>query len=210
VFCLVHGLGVGQAYFDPLARELGGEQVRPEQREPWPIHDLATEVEAQLQEPAVVVANSMGCQVATALAVRRPELVQALVLVGPTVDPSARSAVRHAFRLARDAWFEPPKLTGIVLRDYLRYGPGRLLRQARYALEDAIEERLPAIEAPALVLRGAYDPLCPAPWGQEAAHLLSTRLVTIAGAGHAAHFSDPKVVAAEISRLLQGNAAAHG
>jgi pimeloyl-ACP methyl ester carboxylesterase len=210
VFCLVHGLGVGQAYFDPLARELSGEQVRPELGKPLPISALAAQLEAELRGPAVVVANSMGCQVATDLAVRRPELVQALVLVGPTVDPSTRSAVRHAFRLARDAWFEPPKLTGIVLRDYLRYGPARLLQQARYALEDAIEERLPAIAAPALVLRGAYDPLCPARWGQEAAGLLHTRLVTVAGAGHAAHFSHPKVVAAEISRLLQGIAAAHG
>lgn len=210
MFCLVHGLGVGQAYFDPLARELGGRQLRPELRNPLPIRDLAAQLEAELREPAVVVANSMGCQVATVLAVRRPELVEALVLVGPTVDPNARSAVRHAFRLARDAWFEPPKLTGIVLRDYLRYGPARLVRQARYALEDAIEERLPGIGVPALVVRGAYDPLCPAPWGQEAAALLRTQLVTIAGAGHAAHYSHPKVVAEEINRLLQGTAAAHG
>ena len=152
----------------------------------------------------------MGCQIATELALRRPELVQALVLVGPTVDPSARSALRHAFRLALDAWFEPPKLTGIVIRDYLRYGPARLARQARHALDDAIEERLPAIQAPSLVLRGAHDPLCPAPWAQQAALLLRTRLVTIAGAGHAAHFSHPGQVAAEITRLAAETAGARG
>lgn len=202
MFCLVHGLGVGQAYFDPLARELGGEQLRLEQREPAPIPELAAELEARLSEPAVVIANSMGCQSAAELAARRPELLEALVLVGPTVDPDARSAVRHAIRLARDAWFEPPKLTAIVLRDYLAFGPRRLLVQARYALDDAIEERLPAVEVPALVLRGAHDPLCPAAWGQRAAALLRTRLVTIAGAGHAVHYSHPRQVAAEVRRLL--------
>lgn len=201
MLCLVHGLGVGQAYFDPLARELPGELLRPELREPRSIADLARELEALLTVPATVVANSLGCQVATELAVRRPELVRALVLVGPTVDPSARSGVRHAFRLALDTWFEPPRLSALVLREYLGYGPRRLLRQGRYALDDAIEERLPAIDVPALVVRGAHDPLCPAAWGQEVAALLRTRLVTVAGAGHAAHYSHPREVAAEITRL---------
>ncbi|MBA2460637.1 MAG: alpha/beta fold hydrolase [Actinobacteria bacterium] len=144
----------------------------------------------------------MGCQVATKLALRRPELVRALVLIGPTVDPDARNAMRHAFRLALDAWFEPPRLTGIV-RDYLRLGPSRIVRQAQYALADAIEERLPAIQAPSLVIRGAHDPVCPAAWAHEAAHLIRSRLITIAGAGHAAHYSHPRQVADEIDRLLR-------
>jgi pimeloyl-ACP methyl ester carboxylesterase len=210
VFCLVHGLGVGQRYFDPLARELGGDPARPVLHEPLPIPELAARLEPALTAPAVLVANSMGCQIATEVALRRPDLVLALVLVGPTVDPDARSATRHAFRLARDAWFEPPRLTGIVFRDYLRYGTARLIRQARYALDDAIEERLPLLELPTLVVRGAHDPLCPASWGQEAAALLRTRLVTIAAAGHAAHYSHPQELAAEIRRWLAGMPAAPG
>ena len=202
MLCLVHGLGVGQSYFDPLSRALDGPQVRPEQRRPLPVAELAAELERRLTEPAVVVGNSMGCQVAAELAYRRPELVVALVLVGPTVDPRARSAVRYAFRLALDAWFEPPGLTAIVLRDYLAYGPRRLVRQARLALEHPIEERLPALDVPALVIRGAHDPLCPAEWGQEAAALLRTRLVTVAGAGHAVHYSHPREVSREIRRLV--------
>jgi pimeloyl-ACP methyl ester carboxylesterase len=202
VFCLVPGLGVSQRYFDPLAQELGGELLRLDDREPLPIPELGARLETRLPEPVVLVANSMGCQVATELALRRPELVEALILVGPTVDPDARGLFRNALRLALDAWFEPPRLTGIVLRDYLRLGPRRLLRQARHALDDEIEERLPAIEVPALVVRGAHDRLCPAGWAQEAAALLRTRLITVAGAGHAVHFSHPREVAEEISRLL--------
>ena len=132
------------------------------------------------------------------------------MLVGPTVDPDARGLLRNAFRLSLDAWFEPPRLTGIVLLDYLRLGPRRLLRQARFALDDEIEERLPAIDVPALVVRGAHDPLCPAAWCQEAAALLRTRLITVAGGGHAVHYSHPREVAAEISRLLAESRAPHG
>lgn len=210
MYCLLHGLGVGQRYFDPLARELDGESFRPEQRRPLPIPELAAELAELLPEPAVIVANSMGCQVAAELAVRQPELVEALVLVGPTVDPAARGFVRQGFRLSLDAWFEPPRLTGLVLADYLRYGLVRLWRQAWYALDDAVEERLPGIEAPSLVVRGAHDPLCPAQWGQEAAALLRTRLVTVAGAGHAVHYSHPRQVAAEVRRLVAETRALHG
>jgi pimeloyl-ACP methyl ester carboxylesterase len=210
VFCLVHGLGVSQRYFEPLARVLGGEQLRPELREPLSIVELAAQLESTLTGPAVVIANSMGCQIASAVALRRPELVEALVLVGPTVDPGARSAVRQALRLARDAWFEPPRLTGLVLADYVRAGPRRLFSHARFALADAIEERLPEIQVPSLVLRGVHDPLCPESWGQQSAALLRTRLVTIAGAGHAVHYSHPEEVAAEVSRLLAETRAPHG
>ena len=40
-----------------------------------------------------LVANSMGCQIAAHVAVKAPEKVKSLVLIGPTIDP-------HAFALA--------------------------------------------------------------------------------------------------------------
>lgn len=211
VFCLVHGLGVGQAYFEPLARVLDGAVVRPELREPQPIAELAQRIAELLPGPAVLVANSMGCQVAAALAIDRPELIEALVLVGPTVDSQARSARRHVLRLAIDGWYEPPRLTATVVRDYFVRGPLDLLRQARYALEDRIEERLPPIAAPTLVVRGEHDRLSPARWCEEVTALLpNARLVTIAGGGHAVHYSHPRELAAELSRWLVGIRAARG
>ena len=211
MFCLVHGLGVGQAYFEPLARVLDGAVVRPELREPQPIEELGRHVAELLPGAAVLVANSMGCQVAAALATVRPELVEALVLVGPTVDTQARSARRHVLRLAIDGWYEPPRLTATVVRDYFGIGPVDLMRQARFALEDRIEERLPRIEAPTLVVRGEHDPLSPARWCEEVVALLpSARLVTIAGGGHAVHYSHPRELAAELSRWLGETRAARG
>lgn len=203
---LVHGLGVSQRYFDPLARELGHELLRPEFPESAPIAELGSRLGELLAErldaPAALVANSMGCQIATALAVQRPELVCSLALVGPTVDARSHSLVRHLFRLATDAWFEPLRLNAIVIVDYATFGPLALFRQARHALDDRIEERLPLLDVPAVVVRGVHDPLCPPEWAQEAAALLPQgRLVTIAGAGHAVHFSHPQDVAAAITAL---------
>jgi len=164
-----------------------------------------------LSGAAVLVANSMGCQVAAALATDRPELVEAIVLVGPTVDTQARSARRHVLRLAIDGWYEPPRLTATVVRDYVTSSPADLLRQARFALADRIEERLPRIAAPTLVVRGDHDPLSPARWCEEVVALLpSARLVTIAGGGHAVHYSHPRELAAELSRWLGETRAARG
>jgi pimeloyl-ACP methyl ester carboxylesterase len=209
VIVLVHGLGVGQRYFDPLAAELG-EAVRPEIREPLPVPELAQRWADEFREPGLVIANSMGCQVAVELAVRRPELVEALVLVGPTVDPRARGLLRNVGRLVVDSWYEPPRLTGIVIRDYLSNGPVTTFQQARRALEHRVEELLPRVDRPAVVVRGAHDPICSARWGREAASLLPNgRLVTIAGAAHAAHFSHPGEVARVVSEL-RGTPAAAG
>ena len=213
---LLHGLGVGQRYLDPLAEELGGELLRPELRRPQPMEALAQAVEARLdacadstQASFAVVANSMGCQYAVELAARRPELVSALVLVGPTVDPEARSLARQLRRLLATAWYEPLRLVGMVTRDYLATGPIDTLRQARHALAHRVEERLPDVRVPTVVVRGAHDRLCPEPWARRVVSLLpEARLVTIAGAGHAAHFSHPAQVAAALALITGGTPAA--
>lgn len=207
MFCLVPGLGVGQRYFDPLARLLDGRVLRPDDRAQLPVPELGRRLAASLSGPATLVANSFGCQVATETALQRPDLVSALVLIGPTVQPDAHSALRHVGRLLRDAPHEPLSLAAIAVLGYLRYGPFALVRQAQYALDDRIEERLPLLELPALVLRGEHDPFCPSDWGARAAALLPQgRLVTLPGA-HAVHYSHPHEVAAEISALREGTRA---
>lgn len=107
--------------------------------------------------------------------------------------------VRQAARLGLDAWYEPPRLVALTVGEYARHGS---LAQVRHVLADRIEERLPGIDAPALVVRGAHDPLCPPEWAREVAHLLPQgRLVTVAGAGHAVHWSHPREVADAIGGI---------
>ena len=139
---------------------------------------------------AAYVANSMGCQVAVELAVRRPERVSALVLLGPTVDPRARTLVEQGVRLARDAVRESPGLIWTVASDYVRSGPVRTVRWARRMLEHRIEERLPLVAAPTLVVRGEHDAIVPREWARRVASLVQQgELAEIRGAAHAAHFT---------------------
>ena len=53
---------------------------------------LAAWLEAGGLPPVAVLGNSFGCQVAVELAMRHPDRVAGLVLVGPTMDSSARTA----------------------------------------------------------------------------------------------------------------------
>ena len=104
---LVHGLAVSHRYLMPLAAELAGHH---------PVHvvdlsgfglsgdpgrvlgvaehadHLAAWLEAGGLPPVAMLGNSFGCQIAVELAVRHPDRVAGLVLVGPTMDSSARTA----------------------------------------------------------------------------------------------------------------------
>ena len=133
----------------------------------------AGELEGLARARPSLIANSMGCQVAPVLAVRTARS-RGSARPRRTDRRSERAQpVRQAFRLALDAWFEPPSLTATsCCGSTCAAGRRGSIQQARFALADAIEERLPRIGAPTLVIRGAHDPLCPARWGQEAAALL--------------------------------------
>jgi pimeloyl-ACP methyl ester carboxylesterase len=201
---LVHGLGVSPRYFAPLLEELP-EAEAPDLRRATTLPALAELLGAAVEEqPAAFLGNSFGCQVIAELAVRRPELVERAVFVGPTVDRRRRSWVSQAARLALDAVREPPGLVAVAVRDYFSTGPIRTLRMAREALRDPLELKLPALHAPLLVVRGGRDPLCPQDWAEEVAWLAPRgRLAIIAGAAHAPHYSHPAELAAIARAFLE-------
>jgi 2-hydroxy-6-oxonona-2,4-dienedioate hydrolase len=204
---LVHGLGVTSRYLRPVALRLARDRhaLLPDfADEPADIPGRAAVLGAWLAELGLarvpILANSLGCQVAVELAVREPERVEALVLVGPTVDPHARSLVRQALRLLATAPFERPSLDAIVVIEYLSH-PLATLRTAREMVEHRVEERLPHVRAPALVVRGEHDRIVPARWAEEAARLCGGRLETLPG-GHALNYTSPDELAAATRAFL--------
>ncbi|HEY0417631.1 MAG TPA: alpha/beta hydrolase [Gaiellaceae bacterium] len=198
---LVHGLGVSHRYFARLrpllpgaaAPDLAGDSVQA----------LSRSLELVTPPRSLLVANSLGCQVAAELAVRRPDLVAALVLVGPTWDPSAPTLAAQLVRLCRGAFREDPSLLALIVSDYVRWGPRRMLRCARSMLRDPAADRLAAVRAPVVVVRGEHDSVCGPAWARLAAAVAHGRLVEAAGAGHAVHWSRPEVVAEAVQELLQ-------
>jgi pimeloyl-ACP methyl ester carboxylesterase len=137
-----------------------------------------------------LLGNSMGCQIAVELAVRHPERIDRLILVGPTVDREARTFRQQLPRFVRDAFAERPSLVLWVAWDYLRAGPRRILQEMGVAFSDRIEDKLPSISMPSLVLRGARDAIVPQRWAEEVAGGLGAGSVEVVqGMGHALNYS---------------------
>jgi pimeloyl-ACP methyl ester carboxylesterase len=215
---LVHGLGVSSRYMLPLAGRLAGDRrvVAPDipgfgrsatPRRPLDVHAQAELIAAWMPaaglERAAFFGHSLGSQVVADLALHHPHLATRLILAAPTIDDGGRSVPRELLRLLWDVPREPFSLVPVVTRDYLRAGLGRVLRTLRYALADRLEERLPALDLPVLVLRGARDPVVSERWTEKVARLLPHgRLAVVPRAAHALQFSHPREVAALLKGFL--------
>jgi pimeloyl-ACP methyl ester carboxylesterase len=90
-----------------------------------------------------------------------------------------------------------------LIADYLRAGPVRDFVTLRHALRDRMEEKLPQVQAPALVIRGEHDPIVPQRWAEEVAALLPHgRLAVVRGAAHVVNYSRPDEVARLVTQFF--------
>jgi pimeloyl-ACP methyl ester carboxylesterase len=210
-YVLVHGIGVSARSYGPLAAALArrgdvhlldlpgyGRAPRPDRD--FSIADHAAIVARYVAEKGldrpVVVGHSMGTQVAAQLAADFPGQVDHIVLIGPVVEPSARSLPKLAGLLLQDGLREPLPVTALAVHDYVvRAGVPYMIQQIPHMLGadlDAIAER---VDAKALVVRGRDDPVVPHEW----AFRLSGRFrqgwyVTVPGP-HASMFAAPERIA---------------
>lgn len=149
---------------------------------------------------AIVVGHSMGTQWVTELAVLRPDLVRAVVLIGPVADARHRSAWAQLRALARDVTRESLSANAIVLADYVRCGPVWFARQLRWMLAYPHERRIPEVGAPGLVLRGGRDPIAGLDWCRRLRDLAGDgMLAVVPGHRHNAQHTNPGAVAAAIT-----------
>jgi pimeloyl-ACP methyl ester carboxylesterase len=145
----------------------------------------------------------MGCQIVTDLAARYPDQAGPLVLVGPTIDPDRRAARHQLFGALRTSTREPLSLIAIAARDDAVMGLRGLLAVARVVLADRIEDRLPMVEQPTVVVRGEADPFVGPEWAERVATLLPRgRLVRVPREAHAVHYTRPDLVANIVRELL--------
>lgn len=126
------------------------------------------------------------------------------MLVGPTLDPSARSLVRQVGRLALDGPREPLAELPWVAADSLRCGLERMLRTLRDALAVDVEERLPQVRPPVLLVRGRDDPVAPQPWLEHAADLLPDATLAVVPGAHAVNYGHPRELAAAVASSPDG------
>jgi 2-hydroxy-6-oxonona-2,4-dienedioate hydrolase len=215
---LVHGLVVSSRYHVPLGDQLArrrpvlapdlpgfGASERPRGHpDTWALGTvLARWLDGAGVAPVALVANSYGCQIATHPALARPDLVDRLVLLGPTMDPRGRRVGEQLRRWARESRTQTSALQRILFRDYAQAGPRRSLATFRHALADRIEDRLPHLHVPTLVVRGTRDPIVPQRWAQEATGLLPDgQLAVLPGATHAVNHEQPAQTARVLERFL--------
>ncbi|MCP2636203.1 alpha/beta hydrolase [Microbacterium sp. HD4P20] len=216
VFVLLHGIGMGRSVFAALADHLDDGEVLAldlpgygEAPEPPRVltmernADLVAQfLRARVGRPAVLVGHSMGAQIVVEIAARHPEVVDRIVLIGPTVDPSARTAPQQLWRLLRDIAVESPRVIAIGAREYVRAGP-HLRAKFRAMLVHRPERTFPRVTAPALVLRGENDIVAPPEWCRSVvAALPDGRLVEVPGHGHETMIRDAATSAREILRFV--------
>jgi 2-hydroxy-6-oxonona-2,4-dienedioate hydrolase len=129
--------------------------------------------------------------------------VNRLVFQGPTVDPNARSVRQQLARLIRNSSTEAPGLGWITIVDYVKAGMRRIRATIGLAMEDRIEDKLPRIAAPTLVVRGDKDPLVPQEWAEEVVRRLPRgELRVLPGLGHTINYTAPKEFVAALRPFL--------
>ena len=165
-------------------------------------NETSTGVTQPLKELAAV-AKQHGTLVIVDAVRDHPGLCAGYVLVGPTVDPTARSLLGQGRRLLRDTAREPLRTNAVVVRDYLRMGPLRYLRTARHMLRDRIEEDIRGCTPPGLVVRGSRDPIARRDWSRRLARAApDARFLEIPGAPHNVQHTDPRELAAACAPFL--------
>jgi 2-hydroxy-6-oxonona-2,4-dienedioate hydrolase len=215
---MIHGLVVSGAYFRPVAMyldndlslyipDLPGFGHSETDGSIWTLDQhadgLAAWMIAHGLSDAVMIGNSLGCQLLTLLAVRYPELVHSLILIAPTVDPDESSVPQIAWRAILDIPRENPSIWSIWIPDFLRAGPMRAIRSLNSGLRDPQTYRLDDIRQPVLVIGGERDPIISPEWVHEMAALIPRgEAMILPGASHAMNYSDPEALAEVIHRAV--------
>jgi 2-succinyl-6-hydroxy-2,4-cyclohexadiene-1-carboxylate synthase len=235
---LAHGFTQTLASWDPLAARLGAR--RRVVRVDLPGHGGSAAVRVSFAEaaallgeaggPAAYVGYSLGGRLCLRLALDRPDLVRALVLVGASpgiADPGERAARRAADEalaaaLERDGlerflehWLAqplfatlPPERAGRAAR--LANTPEGLAASLRLhgtGAQAPLWERLASLRPPVLLLAGALDGKFAALAERMAAAIgPRAQVALIPHAGHAAHLERPEETGMLIERFLDGAA----
>lgn len=190
----------------------------------WDLADLAAGLLSHLDvQRATLVGMSQGGYLSLRAALAHPDRVTGLVLIDTEAgvdDEETREGYRQMFR----GWMEDgpsdellDRLAGMILGGepglaehwkarWRGLEPGALRHPVECLLErDDITDRVPEIEAPALVIHGEEDPAIPLSRAAEMHARLPAAegIVTVPGAAHAPSLTHPEVVNPVLREFLE-------
>ena len=154
-------------------------------------------------EKAVLVGHSSGTQVAARVAARRPPSVRAVVLASPTIDPRFRSMRRVLLAWRRNHALEPPSLDEQHTAERQRAGLRRVRHALQVHLADALEDVVPQVPVPVLVLHGDQDRLCTEAWARQLSELAPDGRFRIVPGAHSFPWTAPDAWSEPIERLAR-------
>jgi 3-oxoadipate enol-lactonase len=230
VLLMLHGLGAThrnweaqvdlyRGEFRCVAPDLRGAGLSDRPPGPYSLEEMTDDVAELCDRLGVtgarVLGQSMGGMIAQALAVRRPDLVEALVLVAttsqdllgdepPTTLGPLESAVRSEGLAAlpdmvRDAVYprafqeRHPERIWHFERDLLSFDEEALIAAMRRTCSTDFAAELPKVGVPALVVAGHHDQVFPLEEVRRLAGLLPrAEFVVLPDCGHQPQFEDPE------------------
>jgi len=187
------------------------------------VHSLVAHIENLMDqegiERAALAGNSLGGHVALELALRRPERVTALVLMGSSglferglEGQAPRRPTREWVRAKmRQVFFDERHITEALvdevhgtISDPLRIM--KIIRMAKSAKQGNMASVLHAIRCPVLLVWGEEDEITPSVAAHEfKKHIPHAELTFIRRCGHAPNIEHPR----EVSALMDGFLARH-
>ncbi|MDN5747052.1 MAG: alpha/beta hydrolase [Pseudonocardia sp.] len=237
---LLPGLVTASRSMVPLARALTRHGLRPWMLDPAgfgysdkPPRALAISEQADVVAewlraeglvPAPLLGNSVGSQLAAAVAARHAGIASRLVVLSPTLRPALRRPLAWVRLLPRptgprdrpggrrrvrmlagvhDRLGDEPSLRVLNAVSYTFCSVPRALSTARFAVQEEMERRLGRISAPTLVVRTGRDPFSSSRWARQLVELLPDgRMVRLDGRSHTAFYLAADEVAEVVGPFL--------
>jgi pimeloyl-ACP methyl ester carboxylesterase len=206
---LVPGLGLGPKSYGPTVEHLTAQYrivTLPGYGDPAGPRDdlrpqaLGTALADKIRERSVLVGHSASCQIVVETAVAFPELVHALVLIGPTGDIRASSWPTLVARWLGSAVPESPRLIPALAPQYARTTLSTIARAAEAARHHDLAGIITRVRAPVVIVRCRDDHLSPAEWTDRLAELTHGEARTLATGSHMPVLTNGPELAALIQR----------
>jgi pimeloyl-ACP methyl ester carboxylesterase len=145
---------------------------------------------------AVVLANSYGCEVAVHLSAHYPELVERLILIGPTCDRSRPHLFLQFLRLCADGFYEHPSMFLVLLKDLWEMGIIRAIKTSQIMLNYKTLDQVPKVKCKTLVVRGSNDTIAPEDWVHKVvrAFKAEVKYVPVIGAPHNVNYTNADIL----------------